>query len=119
MGNFQVTVGDSTVSVDDMSREQIKELITRRRRQVWVHSIIYYRLDRNVIDDSKWSRWALELEELQKYYPDLAAECPYADVFEGFDHSTGSNLPLDDKDMTIQAWWVIRADEEFKKNSKN
>lgn len=115
MGKLQVVVGDSTVSVDDMSREQIKELITRRRRQVWVHSIIYYRLDRNVIDDSKWSRWALELEELQKAYPDLAAEYPYADVFESFDHSTGSNLPLDDKDMTVQAWWVIRADEEDKK----
>ena len=63
------------------SDEQIKELITRRRRQVWVHSIIYYRLDRNVISDAKWSQWALELEELQKQYPDLAAECPYADVF--------------------------------------
>ena len=101
------------------SDEQIKELITRRRRQVWVHSIIYYRLNRNIISDAKWSQWALELEELQKQYPDLAAECPYADVFKDFDHSTGSNLPLDDKDMTVQAWWVIKADEEFKKESKN
>ena len=91
------------------SDEQIKELITRRRCQVWVHSIIYYRLDRNVIGDAKWSQWALELEELQKQCPDLAAECPYADAFKDFNHSTGSNLPLDDKDMTVQAWWVIKA----------
>lgn len=101
------------------NQEKIKELITRRRRQVWVHSIIYYRLDKNVISDAQWSEWALELEELQKQYPALAVECPYADVFKDFDHSTGSNLPLDDKDMTIQAWWVIKADEELKKESKN
>ena len=101
------------------NQEKIKELITRRRRQIWVHSIIYYRLDRNVISDAQWSEWALELEELQKQYPDLASECSYADVFKDFDHSTGSNLPLHDKDMTIQAWWVIKADEEFKKESKN
>lgn len=97
-----------------LNNEQIKELITRRRRQVWVHSIIYYRLDRNVISDAKWSQWAQELEQLQKEYPELAAECPYADIFRDFDHSTGSNLPLDDKDMTIQAWWVIHACLETK-----
>lgn len=119
MDKFKVTIGDSTVSVGDMSQEQIKELITRRRRQVWVHSIIYYRFDKNVIDDNKWSRWALELEVLQKRYPDLAAECPYADVFKDFDHSTGSNLPLYDSDMTVQAYWVVTADELFKKESKN
>lgn len=79
-----------------MNKNYIAELIVRRRRQVLVHSIIYYKMDQNLISDSTWSKWALELEELQKKYPDIAKDLPYAEAFENFDHSTGSNLPLDD-----------------------
>ena len=73
----------------------IATLITRRRRQILVHSIIYYRLNDNIISDQQWSEWALELENLQTRYPDIASECPLADAFKDFDHSTGENLPLD------------------------
>lgn len=76
--------------------EQIKELITRRRRQMLVHSIIYYKLNDNLISDSKWSQWALELENLQNEYPEIASQCPYAEEFAEFNHSSGMNLPLDD-----------------------
>ena len=77
-------------------RLSIAKLITRRRRQILVHSVIYYRLNDNIISDQQWSEWALELENLQTQYPDIASECPLADAFKGFDHSTGENLPLDD-----------------------
>lgn len=77
-------------------KNRISELIIRRRRQVLVHSIIYYKMNQSLISDSTWSKWALELEELQKKYPDIAKDLPYAEAFENFDHSTGSNLPLDD-----------------------
>ena len=60
------------------------------------NSIIYYKMDDNLISDSTWSAWATELEELQKKYPDIAAKVPYAEEFKDFDHSTGMNLPLDD-----------------------
>lgn len=76
--------------------ESIRELINRRRRQILVHSIIYYRLNESLISDDIWSEWALELENLQSKYPKIAATCVYADVFLNFDHSTGCNLPLDD-----------------------
>lgn len=79
-----------------MDANDIAELIVRRRRQVLIHSIIYYKMDQNLVSDAIWSKWALELEELQKKYSDIANEMPYADAFENFDHSTGSNLPLDD-----------------------
>lgn len=79
-----------------MNKNKIAELIVRRRRQVLVHSIIYYKMDQNLISDATWSKWALELEELQNNYPDIADKLPYADAFKNFDHSTGSNLPLDD-----------------------
>lgn len=76
--------------------EIIRELINRRRRQILVHSIIYYRLNESLISDDIWSELALELENLQNKYPEIAATCVYADAFFNFDHSTGCNLPLDD-----------------------
>lgn len=85
----------------------IAELIKRRRRQVWVHSIIYYKMDTNLIDDSTWSKWAEELEELQRQYPDISDSAEFADVFKGFEHSTGSTLPLDDPEMNRIAQRLI------------
>lgn len=79
-----------------VSNEKIAELITRRRRQILVHSVIYYRMNDNVISDAQWSKWAMELVELQKKYPEIADSCPYADDFKGFDGSSGFDLPLDD-----------------------
>lgn len=81
---------------DNFTEDEIAELITRRRRQILVHSIIYYKLDDNIISDSTWSEWAVELEELQNKYPEIAARCPYHEAYKDFDHSTGMNLPLDD-----------------------
>ena len=46
----------------------IRELILRRRRQLLVHSVIYYRFNENLISDQTWSNWAVELEKLQKEY---------------------------------------------------
>ena len=88
-----------------MTNAKIAELITRRRRQILVHSIIYYRLNDNLVTDSQWAEWALELENLQKDYPDVAKDCPYAEAFEGFDHSSGYNLPLEDP------WGVRKAQQ--------
>lgn len=86
---------------ESISANRIQELITRRRRQILVHSVIYYKLNENLISDSLWASWALELEQLQAQYPELAAVCPYAEAFTSFEHSTGMNLPLDDA-------WAVR-----------
>lgn len=87
--------------ISSMTLNQIRELINRRRRQVLVHSVIYYKLNENLIDDATWSKWALELEQLQNRYPKIAAECVLAKEFENFDHSTGMSLPLDNP-------WAVR-----------
>lgn len=79
-----------------MNSDEIAELITRRRRQLLVHSIIYYDMDDNIISDHQWAKWALELEELQAKYPDIAKKCPRAKEFEGFTEDTGVNLNLKD-----------------------
>lgn len=81
----------------------IYELINRRRRQVLVHSIIYYRFNENLVSDHQWSEWAKELDELQRRYPDISNKCPYAKEFADFDPSTGYNLPLHD------SWGVNKA----------
>ena len=87
--------------------ECIKALILRRRLQVWVHSMIYYNLNANIVSDSVWSRWAEDLECLQTMYPELAAQVAYADVFEGFDHSTGANLPTNNTHINSKAAYLL------------
>lgn len=98
-----------------MNKDKIAELIMRRRRQVLIHSVIYYKMDTNLISDATWSKWALELEELQNKYPDIADELPYAEVFRDFDHSTGSNLPLDDPWANEKDRWLIKIEKEISK----
>ena len=91
-----------------MTPDQIQALINQRRRQVLVHSIIYYILDDSIITDAKWTQWATELEELQKQYPDIAEQCVYADAFRGFDHSSGFDLPLHDEWATRKAMQLLK-----------
>lgn len=95
------------VDTNFMSDSAIKELISRRRRQILVHSVIYYKLNENLIDDATWSRWALELEELQEHYPQLAMQCPFHDEFLDFDHSTGMSLPLDNPWAVRKALYLV------------
>lgn len=84
------------------------ELINRRRRQILVHSIIYYRHNTSIIDDATWTKWALELVELQKQYPEIAREAPYAEEFKNFDGSTGFDLPLDDPWGNNKAMYLMK-----------
>ena len=92
--------------------ECIKALILRRRLQVWVHSMIYYNLNANIVSDAVWSRWAEDLECLQTMYPELAAQVEYADVFEGFDHSTGANLPDDNEQIISKAAYLLKITQD-------
>lgn len=94
------------------NEERISELITRRRRQVLVHSVIYYKYDDNLISDDTWSKWAKELEDLQRQYPEIAAKCVYAEAFDGFDGSSGAFLPLDDPWGNHKALYLLRLKEK-------
>ena len=71
----------------------IAELILRRRKQILVHSCLYYRLNTSLITDRQFDEWAYELVELQEKYPEISKEVPHAAAFEGFDGSTGYDLP--------------------------
>lgn len=97
-----------------MTNEQIADLIKRRRLQVLVHSCIYYEFNESIVDDATWTRWTVELERLQAAYPDIAMQVEWAAEFNGFNHSTGYNLPLQNKWVVCKAIQLMRWHEERK-----
>lgn len=73
-------------------KTDIAELIHRRREQMLVHSYIYYKLNDNIIDDVTWSKWAMELQQLQKDYPEISKQVVDYELFKDWDGSTGAFL---------------------------
>lgn len=117
MKGDEAMVGESLAKIMRLmpaqnKEECIKALILRRRLQVWVHSVIYYNMDANIISDATWSRWAEDLECLQTMYPEFANEVEYADVFADFDHSTGSNLPTDNDRINGIAAYLLKITQD-------
>lgn len=59
--------------------------IRRMRRQILVHSIIYYRFSDNLIDDFKYDKIARELVKLQAKNPEISEKVPdFIDDFRDF-----------------------------------
>lgn len=77
----------------------VEELIGRRRRQILVHSCLYYYMDTNLITDSVFDRWCVELVALTAEHPEIAEKCVYHDAFEDFEGSTGVFLPYDTEEI--------------------
>ncbi|WP_137743397.1 DNA ligase LigA-related protein [Robertmurraya siralis] len=73
---------------------KIEELIHRRRRQILIHSYLYYEMNTNLIDDHTYDLWTKQLAELQKQHPNESKNIDfYYDIFVDFDGSTGFHLP--------------------------
>lgn len=73
--------------------EDVLELITRRQRQLLVHSYLYYELNTNMISDSLYDEWSRELAELVKGNPKEFKKSENYYGFKDFDGSTGMDLP--------------------------
>lgn len=71
----------------------VTEKIQRRRYQMLVHSYLYYQKNETIIDDHTFDRWANDLVELQKDYPEESEEAQYYAEFKNFDGSSGYDLP--------------------------
>lgn len=91
-----------------MINTEVRSLIQRRRLQLLVHSAIYYAYNESIVTDEQWKNWALELEQLQKDFPTEAAEAPYAESFQNFDHSTGYDLPFANPEISAKARWILK-----------
>lgn len=98
-----------------MDNEAIKELIGRRRRQILVHSCIYYRLNNNIIKDHEYDMWSKELADLQIQYPDIAKEAPLHTEFKDFDGSTGFDLPTGDPKVLGLALQLVELHKKYLK----
>ena len=60
--------GTYHLSMAGIETDDIRSLILRRRLQILIHSYIYYELDKNIVSESTWSKWATEGVELQNKY---------------------------------------------------
>lgn len=88
---------------------KIAEKIQRRRYQMLVHSFIYYEMNENIISDSQWSQWAVELAQLQSKYPNISKQVIYAEDFEGWDGSSGAFLTYANKpNILISAHFLLK-----------
>lgn len=80
--------------IKSMTMEQVEtlHLIERRRRQILVHSFIYYELNDNFISDSEFDRFCEELVALQEEFPELSKLGEEYNNFKDFDGSSGYDL---------------------------
>ena len=76
---------------------EIAQKIQQRRYQMLVHSYIYYEMNNNLVSDSIWSKWAMELVELQAKYPHIADKVVFAEDFADWDGSSGAFLTYANK----------------------
>ena len=90
---------------------EIAEQIQQRRFQILIHSCIYYQFNSNIISDKQFDSWAKELAQLQLDYPEIAKQVLYAEEFEGFDGTTGFDLPLENE-------WVMKKAQKLLGKSK-
>lgn len=79
---------------DNKLNDKILELIKRRRRQIIVNSVIYYRFGTSLIEDKTFDMWAYELRDLQKQYPKESQNVELYEYFKDWDGTTGYDLPL-------------------------
>jgi hypothetical protein len=93
---------------------RIAALIQRKRYQILVHSYLYYECNDPLISDDAWSKWAVQLDELQKKYPDIAKTVCFAEEFKDFDPSTGYNLDYRQEQISNIAERLLR--NEHKKS---
>ena len=77
-----------------------------------VHSYLYYEMDESVIDDHTWQRWANELAELQDNNPDSCNIGFFDKEFEGWNGSSGYDLPLRNPWVYDKALKLLRYHEK-------
>ena len=111
--------GTYHLSMAGVETDDIRSLILRRRLQILIHSYIYYELDKNIVSDSTWSKWANELVELQNKYPLIAERVDYHKEFMDFDGSTGFDLPLRNPEISKKALAILEIYERSNTREKS
>ena len=97
----------NTYDIFEGSDLEIAQKIQQRRLQILIHSYLYYVKDVNIVSDACWSKWAMELVDLQRTYPEISSKVVYAKDFENFDGSSGAFFDYD-KDIISRAEHLYR-----------
>ena len=84
-------------------------LINRRRRQLHVHSIIYYHLNTSIVEDAVFDKWANELVALHKNHPNLVNKGYMPSTFADWTGDTGMHLPAKNDVLALAEWLVAYA----------
>lgn len=93
--------------------QKIKTKIRQRRSQMLLHSCIYYEMDENIVDDHTWQKWADELAELQRKYPEYCNIKFYDREFYDWTGDSGAFLPLRDSWVYNSALRLLKSCKEY------
>lgn len=104
-------------STQELSEQQLRERIQQRRRQILVHSYLYYYLDNSIIEDWKFDYFSNDLVDLQERYPELSKEVPFYEDFKDFDGSSGFNLKYDYPTIVNAAIRLLEYHEQAQKDA--
>lgn len=77
-----------TINIDS----SILELINRRRRQILVHSYLYYQCNTSLIQDFKFDAWCRELVQLHNDHQRETDKAVFGNAFEGWQGFSGYDL---------------------------
>lgn len=75
----------------DKSKD-ITDLINKRRRQILIHSAIYYKFNSNLIQDDVFDKWCRELVSLHAKYPKESSKCVFHQEFKKWTGFSGYDL---------------------------
>lgn len=73
-------------------KDDILQLINKRRRQILAHSAIYYEFDNNLVSDKTFDDWCKELVSLHAKYPKQCTQAVFQDVYRNWTGFSGYDL---------------------------
>ena len=90
------------------------EAIARRRRQMLVHSCLYYVLDSPLVSDDQWQHWANQLVRLQRKFGREIGF--YDEAFQDWNASSGYYLPMDPHVVRVARRLLDQRDGDGRQN---
>ena len=108
--------GFNTYDIFEGHELEIAQKIQRRRLQLLIHSYLYYEENMNIISDHTWNKWAVELVNLQKQYPEIAEKVIYSEQFMDWDGSSGAFFTYDDATIYRASILLMQKQKEINTN---
>jgi len=95
--------------------QSIANEIKRLRKIILVHSVIYYRMNTNIISDIQYDKFAKKLQKLQNENPLISKKVEeFYEEFKNWDGCSGFNLPLGDVWANNKASYLLSIQGKLK-----